>query len=209
MSRSVTEVQEANRERARPMAPDDRRAAMIEAVIPLLKQHGRDVSTRQIAEACGVAEGTVFRAFKDKESLITAAIEAYFDPLPFRTAIASIDPDLPVEQKLGAVLRLLRERFSGVIGFMSALRMSDGPPPVVRTAGAEWIDRLQELLAPNVDELAVPIELVAYHLRLVAFASSIPPFNVPHRFSDEELLALVAHGVLKPEGSHRCSGASF
>jgi AcrR family transcriptional regulator len=183
------------------MAPDDRRAAMVQAVIPLLKQHGRDVSTRQIAEACGVAEGTVFRAFKDKESLITAAIEAYFDPLPFRTAIAAIDPDLSIEQKLGAVLRLLRERFTGVIGFMSALRMADGPPPAVRTSGDEWIGRLQELLAPHLDELAVPVDLVAYHLRLVAFASSIPPFNIPHRFSDEELLALVAHGVLKPDGS--------
>jgi AcrR family transcriptional regulator len=204
----VTDVQEGTRERARPMAPDDRRAAMIQAVIPLLKQHGRDVSTRQIAEACGVAEGTVFRAFKDKESLITAAIEAYFDPLPFRTAIAGIDQDLPVEEKLRAVLRLLRERFTGVIGFMSALRMTDGPPPVVRTAGDEWIGRLQELLAPNLDELGVPVELAAYHLRLVAFASSIPPFNVPHRFSDDELLALVAHGVLKHEGSGPCSGAS-
>jgi AcrR family transcriptional regulator len=204
----VTDLQEGTRERARPMAPDDRRAAMIAAVIPLLKQHGRDVSTRQIAEACGVAEGTVFRAFKDKESLITAAIEAYFDPLPFRTAIASIDPALPVEQKLGAVLRLLRERFAGVIGFMSALRMTDGPPPAVRNAGDQWIDRLQDLLAPNVEELGVPVELVAYHLRLVAFASSIPPFNIPHRFSDEELLTLVAHGVLKTEGGPRCSDAS-
>lgn len=208
MSPLVTDLEEATRERARPMAPDDRRAAMIQAVIPLLKQHGRDVSTRQIAEACGVAEGTVFRAFKDKESLITAAIEAYFDPLPLRAAIAGIALDLPVEQKLGAVLRLLRERFAGVIGLMSALRMTDAPPPVVRHGGDQWIDRLHDLLAPNLDELGVSVDLVAYHLRLVAFASSIPPFNIPHRFSDEELLALVAHGVLKPEGSRRCSGAS-
>lgn len=190
------------------MAPDDRRAAMIQAVIPLLKEHGRDVSTRQIAEACGVAEGTVFRAFKDKESLITAAIEAYFDPLPFGTAIAAIDPDLPVEAKLRAVLRLLRERFTGVIGFMSAMRMTDGPPPIVRTAGEAWIDRLKALLEPDLGSLSVPVELVAYHLRLVAFASSIPPFNIPHEFSDEELLHLVAHGVVRPEGSGRCSGAS-
>jgi AcrR family transcriptional regulator len=185
------------------MAPDDRRAAMIEAVIPLLKQHGRDVSTRQIAEACGVAEGTVFRAFKDKESLISAAIEAHFDPLPLRTAVGAIAMDLPVEQKLGRVLHLLRERFTGVIGLMSALRMTDGPPPAVRDAGEEWIDRLRDLLEPNLDELGVPVDLVAYHLRLVAFASSIPPFNVPHRFSDDELLDLVAHGVLKPGRSDR------
>ncbi|HEY8319661.1 MAG TPA: TetR/AcrR family transcriptional regulator [Amnibacterium sp.] len=205
----MTDVRETTRERARPMAPDDRRAAMIEAVIPLLKEHGRDVSTRQIAEACGVAEGTVFRAFKDKDSLIAAAIEAYFDPLPFRTAIGSIDRDLPVEEKLRAVLHLLRERFAGVIGLMSALKMTGGPPPPgVQVSGEGWIDHFCALLGPDADALSMPVDLVAHHLRLVAFASSIPPFTIPHRFSDDELLALIAHGVLKPEGGGRCSDAS-
>jgi hypothetical protein len=31
---------------------------------------------------------------------------------------------------------------------------------------------------------------------------------MPHAFSDDELLHLVAHGVLKPEGSTGCSAAS-
>ena len=36
---------------------------MIAATEPLLEQFGRDVSTRQIAQAANVAEGTIFRAF--------------------------------------------------------------------------------------------------------------------------------------------------
>jgi len=195
------------RERARPMSPEDRRAAMIQAVIPLLKEHGRDVSTRQIAEACGVAEGTVFRAFKDKESLITAAIETYFDPLPFRAAIDGVDRDLPVEDKLRAVLALLRDRFAGVIGFMSALRMTDRPPIPARTGG-EWLGHIQDLFEPNRDELGVPVETVGYYLRLVAFASAIPPFNTPHTFGEDELLALVTHGVLQPRKDRECSADS-
>jgi AcrR family transcriptional regulator len=196
----VTSIDEPNvttRERARPLPPDDRRAAMVACVIPLLKQYGRDVSTRQIAEACGVAEGTVFRAFGDKESLIAAAIETYFDPLPFRAALRGIDPELPAEEKLSAVLGLLRDRFSGVIGFMSALRMTEGPPPVVRNGGEQWLEVLRELLAPNAAELAVPVETVGAYLRLVAFAAAVPQFTVSHDFGTEELLALVAHGVLK------------
>jgi AcrR family transcriptional regulator len=35
------------------MAPEDRRAALIAATVPLLHEHGLDVSTRKIAEAAG------------------------------------------------------------------------------------------------------------------------------------------------------------
>ena len=60
---------EPARRRVAPLAPDDRRAALIEATLPLLREHGTAVSTRQIADAAGVAEGTIFRVFPDKNSL--------------------------------------------------------------------------------------------------------------------------------------------
>ena len=52
---------------------------IIDAVIPLILEHGVGITSRQIAEAAGVAEGTVFRAFGDKESLIAAAADAFFE----------------------------------------------------------------------------------------------------------------------------------
>ena len=65
--------------RATPLPPDERRAALIAATEPLLERFGRDVSTRQIAEAAGVAEGTIFRVFPTKEALIDAVLEEVFD----------------------------------------------------------------------------------------------------------------------------------
>ena len=65
---------------------------LVSATLRLLTDHGQGVTTRQIAEAAGVAEGTIFRAFPDKDSLIDAAIEAAFNPASLEVAIAAIDP---------------------------------------------------------------------------------------------------------------------
>ena len=62
------------------MAPDDRRRAIVDAVVPLLLAHGDDVTTKQIADAAGIAEGTIFRVFPDKPALLMAAAAETMNP---------------------------------------------------------------------------------------------------------------------------------
>lgn len=181
------------RERAKPLAPDERRAAIIDAVIPLIREHGRTLSSRQIADAAGVAEGTIFRAFGDKESVIQAAIDRFMDPEPLRAKLRGIDPDEPTDEKVQQVLHLLRERFTGFIGFMSAIGIQ-GPPPGRPAGDEEWIELVGRIF--RADELAIPVPTFAFYLRLLAFGTSIPVFNTPHEFSTEELVQLVIRGVL-------------
>lgn len=193
-----TEQEEQQRERARPLPPEDRREAILWAVLPLIKEHGRDVSTKQLAEAAGVAEGTLFRAFGDKESLLEAAVAKLLDPLPLIAGLRSIDPDLPLERKLNDILFHLRARFTGVFRIMAALGMRGRPP--VSPGTSSWIAVVTELLAPHADELAVPPETVAYWLRMQAFASTLPTFNTPYEFTTDELARLVTSGVAHCDG---------
>ncbi len=112
--------------RATPLPLDERRAALIAATEPLLEQFGRDVSTRQIAEAAGVAEGTIFRAFPTKEALIDAVLEEVFDNQRTCDELAAIDPALPLEARLISAVTVLQARLRRVFALFHSLRLS--PP---------------------------------------------------------------------------------
>ena len=88
------------------MALEDRRAALVAATEPLLERYGRDISTRQIADAAGVAEGTIFRAFATKDELIDTVIEEVFDESRARDAILAVDRTLPLPERLVAAVTI-------------------------------------------------------------------------------------------------------
>src|SRR4051795_394565 len=95
--------------RAAALPPEERREALIAATLPLVLEHGTDVSTRLIAESAGVAEGTIFRVFPTKDDLIEAAIASAFDPSSLVEAIGRIDRSLPLADRLVEAVRLMQE----------------------------------------------------------------------------------------------------
>jgi AcrR family transcriptional regulator len=189
----VTKVDEPTRARAKPMSVDERRAMIVDAVIPLLIEHGREVSTRQIADAAGIAEGTIFRVFGDKEEIFGAAVAKFLDPGELHERLRAIDPELPLEDKVNDILFQLRARMTGIFGIMNAVGMQ-GPPPGRRDSG-NFLEVIEEILRPDLEQLNVPSERIGSFLRLIAFASAIPHFNEGKEMSTAELAQYITYGI--------------
>lgn len=166
---------------------------IVDAVLPLLMDHGPGVTSRQIAEAAGVAEGTIFRAFGDKETLLRAAVTRCLDPEPLLTELDAIDPTWPLDTKVRAVLVALRRRFTGVFRVMSTLSEKERPVPT--SVSREIAERVATALAPEAGDLHWNPAQIAQLIRLIAFSSAFPALTVGSEFSDDELTGLLMHGI--------------
>ena len=182
------------------MSPDERREALIAATRPLLYEHGRAVTTRLIAEAAGVAEGTIFRVFDSKEELVDLAIERAFEPGDVIARIGEIDPDLPLRDRLVVLVSILQQRFRATFGLMQKVGLV-GPPKHLHDSGLaqEWRAR-QELLfsaviARDADQLRVPVDHFAHVLRLLTFAGSHIMISDDRLLSPEEIVDTVLNGL--------------
>lgn len=189
---------ETRRVRATPMSPEQRRAAIIDATLPLVRQHGFDVSTRQIAEAAGIAEGTIFRVFDDKDSLLKQVLEAAIDPGDTERRLRAIGTDLPLEHRLLVAAEILHERLTSVFQLMAAIGFNrppgdDGRQVPPRHAGIMAV--ITALVEPDRHRLRVSPAEVARRLRILAFAGFHPLINDHEPMAPAEIVDLLLHGV--------------
>ena len=82
------------------MSPDDRRATIVEVALPLLQEHGAGLTTKQVAEAAGIAEGTLFRAFGTKDELVHACATAVFDTKDVVERLRAVDRGQSLDDRL-------------------------------------------------------------------------------------------------------------
>lgn len=187
--------------RAAPMTLEERRAALIEATLPLLYQHGRGVTTRLIAEAAGVAEGTIFRAFGSKDELVDAAIAKAFGPGQLVPRLDDIDMSWPLEQRLVKLVSILQQRLLAVFGLMRSCGLV--APPHDEEAHECWrrqvAARLVEVIEPDEARLSVPPGRLLHLLRLLTFSASHREIAEDQLLTPEEIVDVVLHGVLKKD----------
>lgn len=191
--------------RAQPLDPDARRAQIIEEITPLLVSRGATVTTRELAAAAGVAEGTLFSVFEDKRSLVLAAIETRLDPGPLTAAVLGLADASTLEEKLHGVAAVVMPRLAEVHalavvanGLTDERRRSTARQPAYMR---EWLASVSgsvaELIAPHSPELRLsPLRFARLFLTLL-LASSMP-LTTPEE--PEVLVGFCLRGALKPEG---------
>ena len=187
--------------RATPMTAEDRRTALAEATLPLLLEHGRSVTTKQIADAAGVAEGTIFRVFESKDELVLAAVERGLDMEPFLADLATVYTDQPLKGVLLDICARLQIRFRGIFLLMTAMGMV-GPG---RKYKANVQDRrlaekaMVALVTPYADQITVRPDELVHMLRLLTFSGTHPHISEGHILTPEQIVGTLLHGVAKPQ----------
>lgn len=187
--------------RATPLPPEERRASIIAATLPLLRLHGAAVTTAQIAMAAGIAEGTLFRVFADKDSLIKAAICTAFDPAPAERELDGIARDATLRDQLIAAVEILQRRVGGIWQLLSMLGLTSPP----REEGAEPPAptpprRLIAMLEAHRAELRCEPEHAARLLRIMTFAGTHPRITEGIPLTAAEIVAVVLDGIrIRPD----------
>ncbi len=177
--------------RASALPAEERRAAIIEAVRPLLVEHGEAITTRQIAAAAGIAEGTIFRVFADKDELLDAVLEAALDQAPLEAALRTIDPDLDFESQLTEATVLLQKRVVDVwtlLSHVNAKRHDQVRRPMTDSPA------LVELFAAHADEIRVEPVAAARYLRALTM-SLTHPMVAAEAAAATDIVDFVLHGV--------------
>jgi AcrR family transcriptional regulator len=216
----VTEPQREPRRRRQPaMSPEDRRAAIIDAALPLLREQGANVSTRQIADAAGVAEGTIFGVFSDKASLIKCAIMRALDPSESIEAIEAIDRGLELRVRLTRAAEILHERSVENSALMINLVRSGAfeppgpgrhaPPREVLEAREQMIDALSALIGPDAPRLRKPPGFIANLLMSFMFVAGRGGIGyLGTALTPQDLVSILLDGLLREpsyhNGDNRC-----
>ncbi len=190
------------------MTAEDRRRAIVAAVIPLLAAKGASVKTADIARAARIAEGTIFRAFPDKATLIYEAVKAGMDPAAVCSAIENISAALPLKAQLARAAELLLAHWNRVSSLAEACRSLPPPTGRRRVDGLQLVKQsaqaIQAALAVvferHSDELCVAPSTAVAAFRGLIFASAHPLMRADQRLDIEDVVAVLLTGIARREG---------
>ena len=186
------------------MDPEQRRAMIVAAALPLVVEYGASVTTAKIARAAGIGEGTIFRVFPDKDAVLAACMAAALRPDEAVAHLGAISLDQPLPDRLAEAVEVMRgylTRMGAVAGAMVAAgrperrpsSTSDGPLPDREAGLAAPRAALAALFEPERDRLRLAPERVADAFQMLVMTSGRPGMAEP--LSTEDMIDLFLNGA--------------
>ncbi|MFJ2894050.1 TetR/AcrR family transcriptional regulator [Streptomyces sp. NPDC087218] len=185
---------------------ESRREMIVRAALPLVIEHGSAVTTRQVARAAGIGEGTIFRVFADKDELLDACVAEALSPDNTLDELARVSLEQPLAARLAEAASALHahlDRVGAVIGALHATggrgrsgRAAGSGTPPDREAGSRQVrEAVAELFGPERELLRLSPERAAtvfLGLLTVGFGREDPA----QQTETGDLVDIFLHGAL-------------
>ncbi|GAA1508648.1 AcrR family transcriptional regulator [Agromyces terreus] len=198
--------------RAKALNREERRATIMDAAIPLLVQYGRDVTSKQLAKAAGVAEGTLYSVFDDKDEIIHAAIHRHVEATSMVDALRAIPERATLDELVREIVELTQHRTEQIFALVAILGFDARTPEHAKRRPPDnepVILAITDALLPHRDQLTVPPRQAAQFIRYATFSMTHPLITDGEIVPAAEISALLLHGFAGPAhgGSPPASGA--
>lgn len=164
----------------------------------LIVAQGGNVSTKAIAEAAGIAEGTIFRVFPTKEAIIDAIFEDAFDYESRQSEIAAIDLNADLETRLVALATILQRRIRRIQELLAAVgfrRLKSMHSRKNRERHDPNLTGITAIIEPDRNRLRVPPQEAARLLFAIVMAMTNPMMGGRSDVDPKEIVTLLLNGV--------------
>jgi AcrR family transcriptional regulator len=162
--------------RGRKAEPAARRDAILDAALTVYAERGFEAARLDdVAVRAGVAKGTLYLYFKDKEALFEEVVRSAASPIVERLSVLAAAPDMPMATMLDALFSLFEKEVLGTRRkLLIRLIIAEGPrfPRIAEFYFRNVVGRIMPMLAQIAKRAAergeLPNDAVARYPQLVA-----------------------------------------